>query len=340
MNTLEDIKLLFKTEIDGVISEIESDMKKALDSPKKYAIPNHIDIDKMSVSEKLKYQLEHGIIYERRIDAWTEEYKAEALGHFSSRIYSSVLFDVKLLRRQALETLNELPLEDLILFLNQKIRELRKLVSPGHGDMYCSEEYRTENYPTIKTRFDAIWFINQYNDFRFWDKRISSLGIGQDSHYPFVLIDTQEWIDYEKAYRLIPLLKGLKDKIMGNPELDLKDPPIPKDPSIFHGGGESSFYKILLDTGAISEDESKIILNSNFRGVCGAFFREVVGRHQEYGILRNVAIKRFIEYLNRKEVFNAKIASPDRSIIANPQTIENSKDLVEEILKKHFPPTQ
>ena len=157
------------------------------------------------------------------IEIDSTEYIAEASNYlFHTKVKSLVVGNAKELFKQITDVNDTGNIDKIIELVEEKIISCHNLKKEDYGREYYDLSYGANRFIH---RFEVIWFYNERNRHKL-DKLIDpalppSLDNVENpiihfSDYPFLGIDIQQWIDFEKAYRLIPLLKEFLSFIKNN----------------------------------------------------------------------------------------------------------------------------
>ncbi|MDF4201821.1 hypothetical protein PXD56_02570 [Maribacter sp. SA7] len=149
--------------------------------------------------------------YNTEIDS--TEYIEEASNYlFHTKVKSLVVGNAKKLFKQITDVNDTGNIDRVIELVEQKIISYHNLKKEDYGREYFDLSYGANRF---EHRFEVIWFYNERNRYKL-NKLINPTlppslhnvenPILHFSDYPFLGIDIQQWIDFEKAYRFIPLL--------------------------------------------------------------------------------------------------------------------------------------
>ena len=150
------------------------------------------------------------------IEIDSTEYIAEASNYlFHTEVKSLVVGNAKELFKQITDVNDTGNIDKIIELVEEKIISCHNLKKEDYGREYYYLNYCANRF---KHRFEVIWFYNERNRHKL-DKLIDptlppSLDNVENpiihfSDYPFLGINIQQWIDFEKAYRYIPILKEI-----------------------------------------------------------------------------------------------------------------------------------
>ncbi|MRX65761.1 hypothetical protein [Maribacter luteus] len=295
--------------IDHLIGQLQSEQKAYFEEDTRFSLDvlhPDLEFDKMSKMEITAFQRKHGIKVGDRILVWSEDYKKEVISNNMVSILASVIGNVEMFRSKTLQQFDFGSMEILVDFLKIELAYYHNLLSNHEGRLYYDSEYRKSTNSGLKHRFDAIWFINEQNDL--WDlnkERLSDRNSARDTDYPFVLINLQQWIDYETSFRLLHLIKGLRNKgnNMLSQNLTTKSNDIGQFPEdkyyseIFKDlKAEEVFNDVLEEFDALDRNGNAI--KRGFQGVCEAFFS--LYKEDITFIKRNATTAKFIDFLRSK----------------------------------------
>ena len=211
-DNLEAKKAMISALFDELISQVEKEIKDCFNLPKKWSMSRlapHFDFHKASKDEILNIQLEYGIKFKSgKIVRWNPEYKKEALNESFLWVLPYVKGVALDLKTEIFEKFDENSTLKTIKFITKKIKFYHKLKSSSEGKSYYHEDYRNSVNNLNKNRFDVIWDCNEiFHVFPLMKRKGNPINYAMSSDYPFVDIDMQQWIDFERAYRMLPLLK-------------------------------------------------------------------------------------------------------------------------------------
>jgi len=138
------------------------------------------------------------------IEIDSKEYRTEVFNYlFHREVKSFVITNAKELKEKLSDILETENIENVIIFIEDEILKYNKLKEGVYGREYNDLSYSNNRFDH---RFDVIWFYNERNRHK---KNVPEDFIINFSDYPFLGIDIQHWIDFEKAYRFIPILKKI-----------------------------------------------------------------------------------------------------------------------------------
>jgi hypothetical protein len=236
---MERLKTYFEREIDSLILGLEKELKTCFDYPQKFQITDdNFDVEKMTWQEIRNYQIKNSIQILQvnktnnghKFYRWNKEYLKEAL----SNSYILVLNDVRLrlrnLKTNALRKINTNG--NVVKYFEKELERYEGYLSNPEFQIYFDKEYRNKHYGMLKDRFDAIWFINEKNTSNNNDILPNDINFARDLEYPFVIINAAEWMEYEAAYQIIPLLNSFLNFIT-NPSQENKKILTPLEQVIF-----------------------------------------------------------------------------------------------------------
>lgn len=197
-----EVQLISK--ISELLNNLEIDINKGKESYSrsnlKWAM-SKLDPDydyKHSIKEINDFELKYNI----EIDS--KEYRTEAFNYlFHREVTSLVIGNAKELKEKLLDILETGNIEKVIVFIEDEILKYNELKEGVYGREYNDLSYNNNRFDH---RFEVIWFYNERNRYK-----TNTPGdiIINFSDYPFLGIDIQQWIDFEKAYRFIPILKDV-----------------------------------------------------------------------------------------------------------------------------------
>lgn len=150
------------------------------------------------------------------IEIDSTEYIAEASNYlFHTEVKPLVIGNAKELFKQITDANDTGNIDRVIELVEEKIIFCHNLKKEDFGREYYDLSHGANRF---NHRFEVIWFYNERNRHRGNKLIETTLPPFLDNienptlhffNYPFLGIDIQQWIDFEKAYRFIPLLKEL-----------------------------------------------------------------------------------------------------------------------------------
>jgi hypothetical protein len=149
-----------------------------------------------------------------KIDIYDQEYRTEAAYYiFYKEVEPNVIGNAKELKEQIIDAIDTGNIDRVIELVENKIQFHHQLKQGDFGREYFDLNYKSNRF---SHRFEVIWFYNERNSYRSLKLKNPDLPPSLDNidvlvinffDYPFLGIELQQWIDFEKAFRFIPLLK-------------------------------------------------------------------------------------------------------------------------------------
>ena len=146
----------------------------------------------------------------------SKEYRTEAFNYlYHSEVTKIVFKAAKLTLKDITDALDTRNMDKIIAITENKILYHHKLKKGEFGNEYYDLSYGDNQFDH---RFDVIWFSNERNRYKTNQLIDPTLPPAIDNlknpiipftEYPFWGIDIEQWVDFEKAYRFIPMLKEL-----------------------------------------------------------------------------------------------------------------------------------
>ncbi|MDO1513281.1 hypothetical protein Q2T41_11500 [Maribacter confluentis] len=210
-------KISPKTQLNSKLSELLNNLQLEINRGKenysldklKWAISNY-DPDYTQNYTRKEFESKYNIKIR------SKEYRTEASNYiFHTEVKPLVEGNAKELFKQIVDTNDTGNIDRVIELVEDNIIFCHNLKKEDFGREYYNLSYGANRF---NHRFEVIWFYNERNRHRLNKLINPTLAPSLDnienpiihfSEYPFLGIDIQQWIDFEKAYRFIPLLKEI-----------------------------------------------------------------------------------------------------------------------------------
>ena len=192
------------SKISELTNNLEIDINKGKESYSKSKLK--WGMSKLDPDYNFNYTIKEINDFESKynIEIDSTEYIAEALNYlFHTEVKSLVVGNAKELFKQITDVNDTGNIDKIIELVEEKIISCHNLKKEDYGREYYDLNYGANRF---KHRFEVIWFYNERNRHK---KNKPKDTIIYFSDYPFLGIDIQQWIDFEKAYRYIPILKEI-----------------------------------------------------------------------------------------------------------------------------------
>lgn len=204
------------TSFDKFILELETEMATISQQSRKWSMLElrpDFEISELSNQEIRDFQLDNAIkIKHGNNYRWNPEYKKEVLNHiYLQEVLPFVFTQANRLKKDFLNEMDSVDISELNQFLKKKIKHHHNLKDSDDGNIYYDLTYSNNTYLHVKDRFDLIWHINERKAFIPENEREDNPF--RLDEYPFLLINLFQWLNFEAAYRIIPLLKNLVEII-------------------------------------------------------------------------------------------------------------------------------
>tara|TARA_R110002167_G_scaffold366415_1_gene596380 strand:- start:7190 stop:8230 length:1041 start_codon:yes stop_codon:yes gene_type:complete len=312
---IEIVKQEILESIDQLIRELQAEQEAYFEVPMQFSIDSlhtGLEVGALSKLDLRGFQVKHGIKVGTNVLSWSKEYKKEVVSNYMVTILANVMDTLEILRVKSLQQFDFNSPKKLKQFFIQQLKYYHKLSTGHEGLLYIDPDYRSRTNNLLKSRFDAIWFINeQYTVFPL-EHKPDSYKKSKDADYPFIDFNVCQWIDFETSYNIIPLLKKCLSKNLepiiaeGETARDvINDRPLNEYRSkIFKSAeAEDLFRMVLSEFDGLNEEG---IANSHgFQVLCEAFYS--LYKDDNSIFKHKVSMVKFIFYL--KEEYQAKIKS-------------------------------
>ncbi|WP_299797974.1 hypothetical protein [uncultured Maribacter sp.] len=210
-------KLSAEAQLNSKVTELLNNLQLEINQGKenysldklKWSISN-FDPDYMQNYTRKEFESKYNIKIKNK------EYRTEAFNYLYHSEVTKILYNAaKLTLKDITDALDTGNIDKVITITENEILHCHKLKEAEYGNEYYDLSYGNNRFDY---RFDVIWFISERNRYKENQLIDPTLPISIDNlknpiipftEYPFWGIDIVQWIDFEKAYRFIPMLKEL-----------------------------------------------------------------------------------------------------------------------------------